>query len=272
LKTGGIFSNVIDMPYFRIDLRRSPKIAQVGLSLHGSRSVESFQLHGLWSLHAYRYQGKICVDGNRFPLKGGCVSLIPPEKLVEWSFPSHAPHYYVHFEMQPSDGVLAELPLLQNLGENFDRFCDQFEQLIQFQMSDPERASIRLWDMIYQLKCEPTGFKSGQPMHPSLQIALSIVRSQLSNDIQVGRMARSMGVSHNHLTTLFLRHFGCGAREYIQRERLKRACHLLTHSSLSIKSIAIETGIPDLHYFNKSVRKYTGQSPSEYRRHHGKSN
>jgi transcriptional regulator GlxA family with amidase domain len=33
-------------------------------------------------------------------------------------------------------------------------------------------------------------------------------------------------------------------QQYIQRERLARACHLLTHSSLAIKSIAIETGIP----------------------------
>ena len=188
---------------------------------------------------------------------------------MEWSFPSHAPHYYAHFEMQSSGATQVELPLLQNLGENFDRFCDQFEQLIHFQTSDPERASIRLWDMIYQLKCEPAGFKSGQPMHPSLQIALSIIRSQLSEDIRVGRIARSMGVSHNHLTTLFLRHFGCGAREYIRSERLKRACHLLMHSSLSIKSIAIETGIPDLHYFNKSVRKSTGRSPSDYRRDQG---
>ena len=47
--------------------------------------------------------------------------------------------------------------------------------------------------------------------------------------------------------------------------KLNRACHLLAHSSLAIKSIAIETGIPDLQYFNKLIRKTTELSPRAYR-------
>lgn len=253
-------------PCVDIDLGQRPKIAQVGLCLHGSRSAESFRLHGLWSLHAYRYRGELRLNRSNFPFKAGCVSLIPPETLVEWRFPSYAPHYYAHFEVDTSSGIRAELPLLQNLGENFDCFCDQFEELTRFHLSDPERAAVRLWDLLYQLKRESAALVSNQRLHPSLQIALSVIRNQQSEDIRVGEIARSMGVSHNHLTYLFRSQLGCGAREYIQRERLKRALHLLVHSSLPIKSIAIETGIPDLHYFNKLVHKKTGKSPTEYRR------
>ena len=252
------------MPEFLYGI--GPKIAQVGLCLHGSRATESFRLHGLWSLHAYRYRGELRLSGRVFPFAAGCVSLIPPETLVEWHFPTHAPHYYAHFAMESSGGMQVELPLLQDLGGDSDQFCDQFEQLTHFHASNPERAAIRLWDMLYQLKHESPALSSSQGMHPTLQIALSIIRSRLSEDIRVGQIARSMGVSHNQLTKLFLRHLGCGAREYIQRERLKHACHLLMHSSLSIKSIAIETGTPDLHYFNKLMRKATGKSPSNYRR------
>ena len=78
-------------------------------------------------------------------------------------------------------------------------------------------------------------------------------------------MARKIGVSHNHLTQAFQRSFGCGVRQFIQRERVARACHLLTQSSLAIKSIALETGIPDLQYFNKLIRRATGLSPRAYR-------
>jgi len=264
-KRSGIFSTM-HIPYFEIDLGRRPRIVQVGLCLHGSRSAESFRLHGLWSLHAYRYRGEIRLQDQRFPFKTGCVSVIPPETLVEWRFPSHAPHYYAHFETASPGSRPVELPLLQSLGEDFDRFCDQFEHLTHFQTSDPQRAAVRLWDMLYQLKGESAALSSNQRLHPILQIALSIIRNRLSEDIRVGQIARSMGVSHNHLTHLFLRYLGCGAREYIQHERLRRACHFLMRSSLSIKSIAIETGIPDLHYFNKLVHKATGESPSDYRR------
>jgi AraC-like DNA-binding protein len=253
-------------PCFEIDLGQRPKIVEVELCRHGSRSAESFRLYGLWSLHAYHYRGEFCLNGKSFPFKAGCVSLIPPETLVEWRFPTDAPHYYAHFEMESSCGIRVELPLLQDLGEDFDLFCGQFEQLIHFQTFDPERARIRLWDMLYQLKGKSATVPSTQRLHPSLQIALGTIRNRQSENIHVGRIARSMGVSHNHLTHLFLRYLGCGARECIQRERLKHACHLLAHSSLSIKSVAIATGIPDLHYCNKLVHKATGESPRDYRR------
>jgi AraC-like DNA-binding protein len=194
------------------------------------------------------------------------VSLIPPETLVEWQFPSYAPHYYAHFEIDAAPEAPVEIPLLQNLGEDFDNYCDRFEELTHFQGPDPERAEVRLWDLLYQLKRGSAAFPAKRQLHPGLQIALSVIWNQQSENIRVGDIARSMGVSHNHLTNLFRDQLGFGAREYIRRERMNRALHLLVHSSLPIKSIAIETGIPDLQYFNKLVHKTTGKSPTEFRR------
>jgi AraC-like DNA-binding protein len=254
-----------DVPRFAIDLGKCPRIAQTGLSLHGSRATESFRLRGLWSLHAYHYRGEIEIEGRVFPFLPGWVSLVPPETLVKWHFASYAQHYYVHFAVARSRRRPVEIPLLQDFGEDFDGFCGQFEEMIQFHSFDPERAAVRLWDLLHQARREPAGSRPTEALHPHLQIALSMIRSRQSEKIRVGQIARTMGVSHNHLTSLFRRRFGCGAVRYIQRERLARACHLLAHSSLSVKSIAIETGIPDLHYFNKLIRRTTGRSPRAYR-------
>ena len=69
---------------------------------------------------------------------------------------------------------------------------------------------------------------------------------------------------------LFQKQFGQGVKRYIQQQRLTCALRLLTHSSLAVKSIAIESGIPDLQYFSKLVRNETGMSPRAYRLlHHG---
>jgi AraC family transcriptional regulator len=222
-------------------------------------------MRGLWSLHAYRYQGQMALNNETHAFRAGCVSLIPPDILVEWRFPSHAPHYYAHFKMGSSKSSPGALPFLQDLGERFERFSDLFEELIQFQNDDATRASVRLWDLLHQLRGNPTNSRANAPLHPNLQIALSIIRNRQSETLWVGEIARTMGVSDNHLTQLFKNHFGCGAREYLQRERISRASHLLSHSSLSIKSIANEVGIPDLHYFNKLIRKTTGFSPRDYR-------
>lgn len=78
-------------------------------------------------------------------------------------------------------------------------------------------------------------------------------------------MARQMGVSHNQLTLLFQKQFGCGVREFIRRERVGKARELLTRSRLPVKSIAIECGFPDLQHFNKVIRSDTGHSPRQIR-------
>lgn len=256
-------------PCVEIDLGRPPRIAQTGLCLHGSRVAESFRLHSLWSLHAYHYRGEIRVQAQTLAFRAGWVSLIPPDTLVEWHFPSHAAHHYVHFALEPSGHRPVHLPLLQDLGGDFDGYCAALEQLVRYQAQDPRRALVRLWDLLHQLRREPGTSPTNTPLHPSVQIAMSLLRSEQSEKVTVGQLARKMGVSHNHLTQVFQKNLGCGVRQFIQRERVGRACHLLAHSSLAVKSIATETGIPDLQYFNKLIRKATGQSPRAYRAKQG---
>lgn len=251
--------------HVEINLGSRPAIVQCGLCLHGSRSVESFCLRGLWSLHAYRYAGELHLEDQALAFRAGSVSLVPPGVNVEWHFPTHAPHYYVHFEEGVSSTRGVRLPLLRDLGDHFDRFSEGFEELLHFHGQDHLRAEVRLWDLLYQLHENNVTRSAEAPLHPTLQIALSIIRNRHAEPLLVGAIARQMGVSHNHLTQLFQARFGCGAREFIRRERISRACHLLSHSSLPIKSVAIETGLPDLHYFNKLVRQATGLSPRSYR-------
>jgi AraC-like DNA-binding protein len=256
------------IPDIEIDLGERPRIVQTGLSLHGVRAVEKACLLGLWSLHAYHYQGEIRVQGQTFAFRPGWVSLIPPDTMAEWHFPSHAPHHYVHFAVEASGLSSIRLPQLQNLGQEFDGFCAALEQMIQYQARNPLRASVRLWDLLQRLQGEPVVHPASTPLHTSVQKALAIVRDQQAEgrQISVHAIAGIIGVSHNHLTRIFKKFYGCGVKQFLLRERLARACHLLADSSLDIKSIAIETGTPDLHYFNKLIHQATGLSPSAYRR------
>lgn len=247
-----------------LDLDVRPVIAQCGLCLHGVRTTESFCMKGLWSLHAYRYQGEMRVEGGTYPFRAGYISLIPPGMTVEWRFPHHAAHYYAHFRAAVAKETPRRHPHLLDMGEGFERFAEQFEGLIQFHSSERARGDVRLWDMLYQIRGSPRVCRV-HSLHSNLQIALSIIRNHHSETLRVGEIAKRMGVSHNHLTQLFQAEFGHGAREFIRRERITRACHLLLHSSVSIKTIAIEVGVPDLRYFNKLVRHATGMSPRLYR-------
>ena len=56
---------------------------------------------------------------------------------------------------------------------------------------------------------------------------------------------------------------------YIRQRRVERALHLLAHTTLTVKTIAGEVGLPDLHFFNKTIRAAAGLSPREYREQRG---
>jgi transcriptional regulator GlxA family with amidase domain len=47
---------------------------------------------------------------------------------------------------------------------------------------------------------------------------------------------------------------------------VERARHLLLNSTLPIKVIAREVGIPDPHLFNKIIRRELGKAPREVRK------
>jgi transcriptional regulator GlxA family with amidase domain len=53
---------------------------------------------------------------------------------------------------------------------------------------------------------------------------------------------------------------------YIQERRMQMAQYLLKHSTLPIKSIAAEVGMPDLHQFNKTFRRILKEAPTGMRR------
>ena len=48
--------------------------------------------------------------------------------------------------------------------------------------------------------------------------------------------------------------------------RMKEAERLLTHTTLSLEEIAVQCGIQDYYYFNKVFKKYSGATPSQYRK------
>lgn len=263
---------------FEICLDGRPTIAQTGLSIHGYRRREEFMLHGLWGLHVYLYSGELRIRERVFPFSEGSVSLTPPDTLLEWAFPEHAPHYYAHFQIVDSgQGTasgespnLARIPIVTRYRRDFALLMEEMEALSRSFSLQPRRAEVLLWDILWRLADQeresrrPAPGASGTPA--VVQIATSLIENGLSEKLTVRSLSRRVGVSHNHLTNLFRHACGTTVVEYIRRRRCRRACHLLTRTSLSITSIAHDVGVPDLQHFNKMIRREFGRAPSDLRR------
>ncbi|GAB3232366.1 AraC family transcriptional regulator [Hymenobacter seoulensis] len=54
--------------------------------------------------------------------------------------------------------------------------------------------------------------------------------------------------------------------DFLQEYRVGQACRLLLDDDLAVTEVCYSCGFNNLSHFNKTFRKYTGQSPTEYRR------
>lgn len=248
-------------PQWIIPLENRPVVLQMGIGVHGNVAIERYQLP-FWCIHFYQYSGELCINGVTFPICPGTVSVIPAQVPLEYRFRGRSVHTYSHFTCAASSGGDALVTSLQDLGNRFDELNLAMEQAVGFWAVNPLRASVRLWDILWQLAI-PQNPPGSLPLnaHPALEMALNLIELRLSEPLRVADLAREVGLSHNHLTRLFHGTVGKTVHGYIQERRVQRARHLLVSSTQPIKSIALEVGIADLHLFNKTIRRALGAPP-----------
>jgi two-component system response regulator YesN len=93
-----------------------------------------------------------------------------------------------------------------------------------------------------------------------------IERNYGDQDISLHTVASHVGISPNHLSTVFSQETGENFIEYLTRVRIERAKHLLSATNMKSADIAYETGFSDPHYFSFIFKKHTGLSPREWRK------
>ncbi|GHV85158.1 AraC family transcriptional regulator [Spirochaetia bacterium] len=92
-----------------------------------------------------------------------------------------------------------------------------------------------------------------------------INRNFAEGDISLYSTASHVGISPNHLSTVFAQETGEHFIDYLTRIRLEKAKQLLKNTAMKSADIAGETGFNDPHYFSYIFKKNVGLSPREYR-------
>lgn len=81
----------------------------------------------------------------------------------------------------------------------------------------------------------------------------------------VGRYAKLLGVTANHLNDTLHDLSGAAAGEVIRQRRLLDAKRLLSHSDMSVSEIGYYLGFEDPSYFSRFFRRYERCTPAEFR-------
>ncbi len=100
-----------------------------------------------------------------------------------------------------------------------------------------------------------------RPIHQAIMLIESSVDSALS----VEQLAQQIGVTPNHLSSLFRKKTGQTIGAYRTALRVRHAKELLSTSGLLVYEIAAQVGYGDYRSFSRVFRRVTGESPTEYR-------
>ena len=100
--------------------------------------------------------------------------------------------------------------------------------------------------------------------HLTANTIRDIIDTNFNNRISVSGLASGMYISKDYLRQVFKKEYGLSPLKYTIQKRIDYACHLLTETHRSIKSVAEECGFNDQYYFSKLFKKITGMSPSSW--------
>lgn len=99
--------------------------------------------------------------------------------------------------------------------------------------------------------------------------AISFIKKNYYKPLHINEIADELGITRNHLYTLFKQVMGHSPQEYLISFRLNHARALLTNTDYSISVIAHSCGYEDPTVFSRSFKKKYGISPSKYRERNG---
>ena len=215
-----------------------------------------------WTLNLYALRGDIFLGSEKKQITTGSAILMPPGTRRRFHFATRGEHRVAHFDCShvPAEGDVVYIHQMPSAQAK--RLAAVFDQAVR--IGPGRQCDALIWTVLWEV-CESQADTEDASLHPGVAQAVACVRTRLSETLCVHDLVAASGLSHNHLTRLFTSQLGMTPVAYLRAQRMSLAKELLEQTDLPMKQIAIDVGIPDPQWFNKTVRRTFGVSPTAIR-------
>ncbi len=101
---------------------------------------------------------------------------------------------------------------------------------------------------------------------PLTGFVMDYLKVHYMEEITLDKMAEKLNITGGYLSTYFKEKTGMNFLEYVNDVRIRNARELLETSDMKIQEIAEKVGYQNLNSFNRMFKKFTGVTPSEFRK------
>lgn len=98
-----------------------------------------------------------------------------------------------------------------------------------------------------------------------VDVVIEYIENNYSMKIKIDELASKMFFSKNYLSKIFKQDTGSSIHEFLTEIRIKEVCRLLVSTNNTVSDIAVSCGFSDMKSFYAVFKKYTGQTPKQYR-------
>lgn len=122
------------------------------------------------------------------------------------------------------------------------------------------------------IRLEPTtsastrSLRGGLPAWQQKRVA-EFIEEHLAEEISLTALAELADLSLYHFARAFKQSFGVPPHHYHMARRMDRARSLLQSPALSVTQVGIRIGFRETSSFTRAFRKFTGLTPTGFRRH-----
>ena len=212
-----------------------------------------------WLVVLYGHSGTALINAVSHQFQPGTLLLFPPgSRGTHLSVGPNTEFAQFQFMLQEDDRDVVSLPVHAQIDEaNAKEFRSRVAMInVSFA---PVQAF--LWNFLWTISQHPRLVETDN----KLLDAEEFMAKHMSHPLTVDSVCRAVEVPYRTLARLFEVEHGMGIHRYLVHLRGREAVRLLTETTLPAKQIAARIGVPDLHQFNKLIRRTVGLSPRKVR-------
>ena len=137
-------------------------------------------------------------------------------------------------------------------------------------LNSVDRITNLQYHMILDYTEQVEKLKKGKSPSKLVICVSDYVQHHLSEPVDVEALAKSMFLSRTYLANKFKKESGTTLTDFILKEKVEEAKRLLRYTDKHATAIAVYLGFSSQSHFANVFKKYTGKTPSEYRKLHTK--